>query len=155
MIRYIFRRILLLIPVLVLVSFIVFTLMDLAPGDIMSGWDLGDMTHEEVAAIRAELGLDDPLIVRYGRYMFRLVQGDLGFSEFSGFPVWDMFITRLPATLILAIATIAIGVITAIPHLLMFNIGSQLPACSFPLEQMAWGATFLRVLSMRQDSRCP
>ncbi|MCL2391187.1 MAG: ABC transporter permease subunit [Oscillospiraceae bacterium] len=115
MIRYILRRLLLLIPVIILVSFIVFTLMDLAPGDAISGLDLGNMSMEEIAALRAEMGLDDPLLVRYGRYMFRLVQGDLGVGDFSGISVWENFITRLPNTLILAFFTVIIGVSIAIP----------------------------------------
>jgi len=89
--------------------------MDLAPGDAMSGWDLGDMSMEEIAALRADMGLDDPLIVRYGRYMLRLVQGDLGVGDFSGISVWENFITRLPNTLILALFTVIIGVSIAIP----------------------------------------
>jgi peptide/nickel transport system permease protein len=99
----------LLIPVLIIVSFMVYALMDLAPGDILSGRDLGDMTQEEVAALRAEMGLDDPLVVRYGRYILRLLQGDLGVGDYSGFAVWGVFIDRLPYTLYLAAATIIIG----------------------------------------------
>jgi len=93
----------------------VFALMDLAPGDAMSGWDLGDMSMDEIAALREEMGLDDPLIVRYGRYMIRLVQGDLGVGDHSGISVWENFITRLPNTLILALATVIIGVTIALP----------------------------------------
>ena len=115
MIRYILRRLLLLIPVLILVSFMVFALMDLAPGDIMSGWDLEGLTVEEIAQLRADLGIDDPLLIRYGRYMSNLIQGDLGDGDFSGISVWYNFISRLPATLILAGATILIGVTIAIP----------------------------------------
>ena len=113
--RYIFRRLLLLIPVIILVSFIVFALMDLAPGDRMSQWDLGNMTQEEVAAVRAQLGLDDPMLIRYGRYMFRLVQGDLGTADLTGFSVWESFMARLPNTLVLAAAAIIIGVSISIP----------------------------------------
>ena len=93
----------------------VFALMDLAPGDQMSGWDLEGWTVEEIQAMRDYLGLDDPLLVRYGRYMIRLVQGDLGVGDFSGISVWYNFITRLPATLALAGATVLIGVSIAIP----------------------------------------
>ena len=115
MIRYILRRLLLLIPVIILVSFIVFALMDLAPGDAMSQMDLGNMTVEEIAELRAELGLDDPLFIRYGRYMGRLIQGDLGSGDHTGIPVWDTFIGRLPNTLLLALVTVIIGVSIALP----------------------------------------
>jgi len=89
--------------------------MDLAPGDITATMDLDGMTPEQVQAIRDEHLLDHPLIYRYGRYMFRLVQGDLGVGDFSGISVWYNFITRLPATLALAGATILIGVVFGIP----------------------------------------
>ncbi|MCL2391542.1 MAG: ABC transporter permease subunit [Oscillospiraceae bacterium] len=115
MLRYFLKRILLLIPVIVAVSFIVFTLMDLAPGDALAGWDLSDMSDEAVAALRADLGLDDPLIVRYGRYMLRLLQGDLGVSDLSGISVWETFIARLPNTLILALVALVFAVVISIP----------------------------------------
>ena len=115
MIRYILKRLLLLIPVLILVSFLVFALMDLAPGDITSGMDFDGWSLEEIQALRDELGLDDPLLIRFGRYLGRLFQGDLGVGDFSGISVWYNFITRLPATLVLAGATVVIGVSISIP----------------------------------------
>ena len=115
MVRYFIKRILLLIPVVIVVSFIVFTLMDLAPGDPLSEWDLTGMSSEEVAALRTELGLDDPMLVRYGKYLFRLLQGDLGLSNRSGISVWETFMTRLPNTLILAFTSFVIGVAVSIP----------------------------------------
>ena len=115
MIRYFIRRILQLIPVIIAVSFIVFALMDMIPGDIMSGWDLSNFTEEEIVALRAEFGLDDPLLVRYGRYMFRLIQGDLGVSDISGLSVLDSFLSRLPNTLLLASCSFTLGVVIAIP----------------------------------------
>ncbi|MDR0469975.1 MAG: ABC transporter permease subunit [Peptococcaceae bacterium] len=115
MIRYFFRRILQLIPVIIAVSFIVFALMDMIPGDIMSGWNLDNYSEAEIAALRADLGLDDPLLIRYGRYMFRLVQGDLGYSDVSGINVLESFLTRLPNTLLLASCAFILGVAIAIP----------------------------------------
>jgi len=104
-----------LIPVIVAVSLIVFTLMDLAPGDPLDGWDLQNMTTEEIAQMRADMGLDDPLLVRYGRYMLRLIQGDLGVGDRSRISVWDTFISRLPNTLILAFSSFVIGVSISVP----------------------------------------
>lgn len=109
---------LLLISVILAVSFIVFTLMDLAPGDpvdlIAAG---GDMTQEDIAALRADLGLDRPLIVRYGRYiyMFRLIQGDLGVSDLTRISGWDTYISRLPYTLALSAGALVIGAGVSIP----------------------------------------
>jgi peptide/nickel transport system permease protein len=115
MIRYIIRRILMLIPVIIAVAFLVFTLMDLAPGDRLSAVNLESMTDEEIQALRDSYGLDDPLVVRFARYMFRLVQGDLGYSEATGISVWESFITRLPNTLILALCSFAIGAVISLP----------------------------------------
>ena len=104
-----------LIPVIIAVSFIVYALMDLIPGDMMSGFDLTDYTEAEIASLRASLGIDDPLLVKYGRYMLNLIQGDLGKSDLTGFSVWEQFISRLPNTLLLALCSFIIGVSIAIP----------------------------------------
>ncbi|MCL2391539.1 MAG: ABC transporter permease subunit [Oscillospiraceae bacterium] len=115
MIRFFIKRVIMLIPVIIAVSFIVYTLLDLAPGDPLDAWDLSNMTEAGIAELRLELGIDDPLIVRYGRYMFRLVQGDLGVGDRSRISVWYTFMTRLPNTLILTFATFVIGVTISIP----------------------------------------
>jgi peptide/nickel transport system permease protein len=115
MIRYVFKRILQLIPVIIAVSFIVFALMDMLPGDVMTGWNLEKYTQEEIAALRASLGLDDPLLIRYGRYMFQLIQGNLGVSDVSGINVLDMFLSKLPNTLLLIFSSFIIGLVIAIP----------------------------------------
>lgn len=115
MIRYFLRRLLMLIPVLIAVSLIVFSLMNIIPGDIISRYNLEDYTEEDIAALRAELDLDTPMLIRYAKYMFRLIQGDLGTSQISGFTVWHSFVTRLPNTLLLACTAFIIGVSIAIP----------------------------------------
>jgi peptide/nickel transport system permease protein len=114
-IRYFLKRIILLIPVIIAVSFLVFTLMDLAPGDPLDAWDLSNMPPEDIAALRVYLGVDDPLIVRYGRYMFNLIQGDLGVGDRSRMSVWDSYMERLPNTLILAFSSFLIAVVVSIP----------------------------------------
>ena len=115
MVRFIGRRLLMFIPIVIAVSFIVFLLMDLTPGDRMSGVDLEGMTQEEILALRASMGLDDPLLVRYGRYMLKLLQGDLGKSDLSGLDIWNTYMERLPNTLALAGLSIAIAVSVSIP----------------------------------------
>jgi len=117
LLRYIIRRILLLIPVLIVVSFLVFLLMELAPGsalDIIASTMQG-ATMEDIAALEIQLGLDKPLIVRYGIYMLNLVQGNLGVSDLSGMSVWKTYIGRLPYTLALAFGGVIIGAAVAIP----------------------------------------
>ena len=115
MIRYFIKRILMLIPVIMAVSLIVFTLMNIIPGDPLSRYNLDSYTEEEIAELRKELGLDDPILLKYGRYMLRLIQGDLGISDLSKISVWEAFISRLPNTLFLAGSAFIIGVSIAIP----------------------------------------
>lgn len=115
MIIYVIKRILLMIPVILCVSLIVYALVDFAPGDIVDSMTTNEMTTEEVAALRSFYDLDKPMIYRYGKYMFHLLQGDLGMSNLTRTSVWEMYITRLPNTLILTISGLVIGVAIAIP----------------------------------------
>lgn len=115
MIRYVIRRILLIIPVILCVSFIVYALVDLAPGDVVDTMINESMTPEDVAALRSLYDLDKPMIYRYGKYMFHLVQGDLGSSLQTRQPIWDTYIGRLPNTLILALSGLVVGVSCALP----------------------------------------
>ena len=113
--RYIFKRILMLIPVLIAVSFVVYFLMDLAPGDIISTFDTKDMTIEEVEELRDSLGLNDPFIVRYGRYLMGMLRGDLGDSFSYHRPVLEVFMERFPATIYLALTGTLVAVLIAVP----------------------------------------
>ena len=92
MYKYILKRLLMLIPVIVGVTFIVFFILNLSPGD-PAAIILGDQATEEALAMkREELGLNDPILVRYVRYMGGLLQGDLGVSYKNSIPVWDQVI---------------------------------------------------------------
>ena len=115
MIRYVIQRILLIIPVVICVSFIVYALVDLAPGDVVDTMINENMTEEDIAALRRMYDLDKPMIYRYGKYMFKLVQGDLGVSDTTKQSVWTTYITRLPNTLVLTISGLVVGVSCAIP----------------------------------------
>ena len=115
MFRYVIQRILLIIPVILCVSFIVYTLVDLAPGDIVDTMLNENMTAEDIAALRRVYDLDKPMIYRYGKYMFNLVQGNLGNSMQTRQPIWTTYIGRLPNTLILALSGLVIGVSCALP----------------------------------------
>ena len=115
LVRYTIKRILWLIPVILAVSFIVFTLIELAPGTVVDGMIAGDMTPEDVAALRKMYDLDKPMLYRYGKYMLNLVQGNLGLSQSTGLSVFDMYISRLPATLLLSFSAAIIGIVVAIP----------------------------------------
>lgn len=115
MYRYILKRLLMLIPVIIGVTFIVFFIMNLAPGD-PAAIILGDQaTAEALEMKREELGLNDPLLVRYGNYMLGLLKGDLGNSYKNNIPVWNQVIDRFPNTAILAVCGILIALIIGIP----------------------------------------
>ena len=115
MIRYAIKRILWLIPVIICVSLIIFTLMDLAPGNIVDQMINESTTPEQIEMLRAQFNLDKPMIYRYGIYMWGLVQGDLGRSQVTGLSVFEQFITRFPNTLLLSFIGTILGIAIAIP----------------------------------------
>ena len=115
MYKFILKRLLALIPVLIGVTFIVFLIMNLSPGD-PAKIKLGpDATPENVAQLREEMGLNDPLLVQYGRYMWDLLHGDMGESFVSGQPVKDEIWARFPYTFSLAITSVLLALILAVP----------------------------------------
>ncbi|MEM7132705.1 MAG: ABC transporter permease [Chloroflexota bacterium] len=114
MTRYIATRLLSTVPVLLGIVFVTMLTLDLIPGDPVAMM-LGDNARpEEVAALRTRLGLDQPLIVRYGRYLGNIVQGDLGRSILSNRPVWGEIRNVLPKTLQLALVAMVLAVIMGI-----------------------------------------
>ena len=115
MIRYVLKRILWLIPVIIAVSFIVFSLMELAPGNVVDTLSAEGLSPEARAELIKQYNLDKPMIYRYGLYMFNLVQGDLGVSDATGSSVWGSFMHRLPNTLLLSFTALIIGTIISIP----------------------------------------
>jgi len=103
------------IPIIIVVSFVVYALIDAAPGDFVDAVQIANSTPEQIAEIRALYGLDKPLLVRYAKYMFGLVQGDLGNSYVTRLGVWNTFIQRLPNTLLLSAAALVIGASVSVP----------------------------------------
>ena len=115
MYKYIIKRLLALIPVLLGVTFIVFCIMSLSPGDpavILLGTGA---TPESVAALREEMGLNDPIIVQYARYVGGLLRGDMGTSYVSRNSVAYEIFSRFPNTLALAAAAIFVATVISIP----------------------------------------
>jgi peptide/nickel transport system permease protein len=114
-IPFLVRRLLLTIPVLLGVATLVFALMHLIPGDPAQAM-LGETAAEEdIAALRARLGLDRPWPEQYGSYLMGVVGGDLGTSLRTGEPVADTIGARLPATFELAVAAMLVALGVAIP----------------------------------------
>lgn len=115
MLRYIVKRILLMIPVLLGISFLIFTLMYFTPGD-PAQMILGDeATVEQVEALREEMGLNDGFLTRYVNYMVGIFHGDLGTSYVSKLPVWEEIAARLPITAKVAFFVILFAVIIGVP----------------------------------------
>lgn len=115
MVKYVVKRLLALIPVVIGVTFLVFMIMQLAPGDAAK-LILGESaTAEQVEELREEMGLNDPAIVQYGRYMVNFVQGDLGTSYSTKRPVAEEVFSRFPYTFNLSIVAGVVSIILAIP----------------------------------------
>lgn len=117
--RYILRRLLISIPILVIITIIVFALVEIAPGD-MTGFFITDeseqyMTEEDLHALRERLGLNDPPPIRYFKWLGKIIQGDFGFSYVESTPVRELLLMRMKNTLILMGAGLTIGVIVGIP----------------------------------------
>ena len=112
--RYVIKRILWLIPVILAVSFIVFMLMELAPGSVVDLLVTEHSTPEDIAALRESYNLDKSVFYRYVLYLFNLFQGNLGVSELSKLNVWDTFMERLPNTLLLTFTSIIIASVLAV-----------------------------------------
>jgi peptide/nickel transport system permease protein len=112
---YILRRLAMMLPVAFFASVILFFLLKLTPGDPVR-LQLGEqVTPENYAALRHELGLDQPLPVQYVRWLGRVVQGDFGKSIRNGAPVRQEIASRIPATLQLGLSAFALSVVVALP----------------------------------------
>ena len=115
MLRYFIRRVFLAVPVLLGVATLVFSLIHLVPGDPAQAM-LGDgAAPQDVAELRASLGLDRPLFAQYVTFLRHAVTGDLGVSFRTGQPVTTMIAERVPATAELAFAAMLVAVVVAIP----------------------------------------
>ena len=109
------RRILGAIPVIIGISFLVFLLMHLAPGDPVTLLLGDDATPEEVARTRHDWGLDKPIPVQYWEFLTKAVTGDFGNSLKFNEPVIKLVAERLPATIELGIASLIVAILIAIP----------------------------------------
>jgi ABC-type dipeptide/oligopeptide/nickel transport system permease component len=115
MLRYLIRRILLAIPILLAVFTLVFLVVRVIPGDPAIA-ALGDYASKEaVEALRERMGLNDPLPVQYFRFLGDLLRGDFGDSLISGKPISEQVAYALPYTLQLTVAAVLIGVLLGVP----------------------------------------
>ncbi|MGD0266826.1 MAG: ABC transporter permease [Candidatus Methylomirabilota bacterium] len=136
MIAYILRRLLMLVPVLFGVVLVSFSLLHLVPGDpaqIMAG---EVATAQDIARIRAEYGLDKPLVVQFGHFVWNAARGDFGISIQSRHPIKELLFQRLTFTLQLSLASILVastigllaGMISSTRQYSVFDTASMLGA---------------------------
>lgn len=115
MLRYIMKRFLMMIPVILGITFIIFAIMNFTPGDPAKLILGEEATAEDVAKLRTELGLDDPFLVRFARYVINAVQGDFGTSYRNRQPVFNEIFDRFPTTFKVAFFGILIAVFIGVP----------------------------------------
>jgi len=103
MLKYFITRLLLVIPMVLVISFLIFFALELTPGDaatsILSPEMRASVSEADMAALIESLGLNDPFLVRYFRWLGRLLQGNLGYSLVTGSPINDIIKNLLPATI--------------------------------------------------------
>ncbi len=122
MLRLIIHRLLLSVPLIFVVTFLTFFLNALAPGDLAQTMLQGQGTPEQVAALRLQLGLDQPLLVQYAAWVGQAVQGNLGTSAFTGESVTQLLNSRIGVTLsimagvfvVCLVAGVSLGVLSAL-----------------------------------------
>ncbi len=115
MLSFLLRRIAAVLPVLLVVSLVVFLILRLAPGDPAAVIAGNSATNEDIAQIRTQLGLDRSIPVQYGIWIGRVLQGDLGFSYYLNKPVTELIAQRIEPTLALALGTVVLAVLIAVP----------------------------------------
>ena len=115
--KYVLQRIVQLIPILIGITFLSFAMMRIAGSDAIYELygDKGAVSQEIIDAKRAELGLDQPFLTQYLAWLGGFLTGDMGISYISGRDVFQTFISKLPATLLLTALSIAVTVLISIP----------------------------------------
>jgi peptide/nickel transport system permease protein len=159
--NYLLRRLLIAIPSLLGISLVLFTVLALAPGDPFGELATNPNVPPEVReALRIKFGLDDPIMIRYLRWLMAMAQGDWGFSFASRINVDTLILQRLPTTLfvvgssqILALLiALPVGVIAATrPYSIFDQIANTFAFVGFSLPTFFTGLLFILVFSVRLD----
>src|SRR5215471_13198391 len=157
--RYLVRRVLLAIPTLLLISFVLFAILSLAPGDPLSQFAANPAVPPEVREnLRRSLGLDQPWPVRYVKWLFAMSHGDWGFSFGSRIPVWDLLRLRIPSTLaVVGVAYIAglcvalpIGILSAVKQYSIFDhIATTFAFMGFSVPTFFTGLILILIFSVK------
>jgi peptide/nickel transport system permease protein len=159
--KYLFRRILILIPALLGISLVLFTILALAPGDPFEELATNPNVPPEVRMnLRAQFGLDDPIAVRYVRWVTAMVKGDWGFSFTSRINVSTLIMQRLPTTLFVLgtaqllalLVALPIGVYSAVrPYSIFDQLVTTFAFIGFSLPTFFTGLLFILFFSIYLD----
>jgi len=156
--RYLLRRLLIAVPVLVGISVVLFSILALAPGDPFGELALNPNIPPEVRFnLRQQFGLDDPLVVRYVRWLAAMLHGDWGYSFVSRLPVQQLILQRLPTTLfvlgsayVLALLiALPVGILSAMkPYSLFDQVATTFAFVGYSLPTFFTGLLFILVFSI-------
>jgi peptide/nickel transport system permease protein len=159
--RYLLRRLLISVPSLIGISIVLFTVLALAPGDPFGELATNPNVPPEVgAALRAKFGLDDPIWLRYLRWLVAMLHGDWGFSFVSRMDVDRLILQRLPATLLVIgssqvlalLIALPVGVLAATrPYSLFDQVANTFAFIGFSLPTFFTGLLFILVFSIYLD----
>ena len=159
--NYVYKRILQLIPILIGITFLSFAMMRVAGSDVVNEMYANrgtEVSQEIIDAKKAELGLDQPFLVQYARWFGGLLRGDMGKSYVTGEAVFQTFISKLPATLLLAamsilmtvIISVPLGILAAVRHDRIIDV--MLRFCSFignAMPNFFVGMLLMQILSIK------
>lgn len=150
------------IPTLLIISFMIFSLLYITPGDpvllMLGSGDTQSVSQEQYDAVKAELGLDKPFFERYMDFITGAVTGDLGTSYITGEDVFDTVMMRMPATLILTVASVLVGLLVAVPlgilaaakhNSIWDSIATFLATIGVSLPKFWFGLVLIIYLSLR------
>ena len=159
--NYVYKRILQLIPILIGITFLSFAMMRVAGSDVVNEMYAKrgtEFSQDIIDANKAELGLDQPFLVQYARWFGGLLRGDMGKSYVTGEAVFQTFISKLPATLLLAamsilmtvIISVPLGILAAVRHDRIIDV--MLRFCSFignAMPNFFVGMLLMQILSIK------
>src|SRR5438128_3289516 len=159
--RYVVRRLLIAIPVIFGISLVLFTILALAPGDPFEELATNPNVPPEVRMnLRAKFGLDDPLPVRYTRWLTSMLRGDWGFSFVSRVDVDTLILQRLPATLAVLGSALVLAILIAVPigtysalrpYSIFDQVATTLAFIGFSLPTFFTGLLFILLFSIHLD----
>ena len=159
--NYVYKRILQLIPILIGITFLSFAMMRVAGSDVVNEMYANrgtEVSQEIIDAKKAELGLDQPFLVQYVRWFGGLLRGDMGKSYVTGEAVFQTFLSKLPATLLLAamsifmtvLISVPLGILAAVRHDRIIDV--MLRFCSFignAMPNFFVGMLLMQILSKK------